>query len=67
MKVAVGAAVAHYTAAILWGNGRLSCKSLYPAASFVRGIGRIKPTERARKRILSDSELQSVWNTAEER
>jgi hypothetical protein len=50
MKVAVGAVVAHYTAAILWGNGRLSCKSLYPAASFVRGMGRIKPTERARKR-----------------
>ena len=48
-------------------NGRLSCKSLYPAASFVRGMGRIKPTERARKRILSDSEPQSVWKTAEER
>jgi integrase len=32
----------------------------------VRGMGRIKPAERARSRILSDDELRSLWKTAEE-
>ena len=30
----------------------------------VRGMGRIKPSERARSRILSDTELQQVWAAA---
>ena len=30
----------------------------------VRGMGRIKPSERARARILSDAELQQVWAAA---
>ena len=30
----------------------------------VRGMGRIKPSERARARILSDTELQQVWAAA---
>jgi integrase len=31
----------------------------------VRGMGRIKPLERARSRVLSDDELRVVWRTAE--
>lgn len=31
----------------------------------VRGMARTKPSERARKRILTDDELRAVWNAAE--
>ncbi len=31
----------------------------------VRGMGRVKPRERAGKRILSDDELRAVWRAAE--
>ena len=33
----------------------------------VRGMGRIRPEERARKRVLSDDELRAVWKAAGER
>jgi integrase len=31
------------------------------SAPVVRGMGRIKPTERARTRVLSDEEIRSIW------
>jgi integrase len=31
----------------------------------VRGMARVKPKERQRKRVLSDDELRAVWNTAQ--
>jgi integrase len=31
----------------------------------VRGMGRVKPKERARERILTDDELRAVWRAAE--
>ena len=37
------------------------------SSPIVRGMGRIKPKERARSRVLSDDELRSVWSTAEKR
>ena len=33
----------------------------------VRGMGRIRPDERARQRVLSDDELRAVWKAASER
>jgi integrase len=37
------------------------------ASPIVRGMGRIRPKERARSRILSDEELRAVWKTAKQR
>jgi integrase len=37
------------------------------SSPIVRGMSRIKPRERARSRILDDTELRKVWKTAEER
>jgi integrase len=36
------------------------------SSPIVRGMGRIKPAERARTRILSDDELRLLWKTTEQ-
>jgi integrase len=63
-----GATMAHSTLAIVrrimaWYAARDEDYS----SPIVRGMGRIKPAERARSRILSDDELRSLWKTAEQR
>jgi integrase len=37
------------------------------SSPIVKGMGRIRPKERARKRVLSEDELRNVWITAEQR
>jgi len=63
-----GAAMAHMTLAVIrrimsWHATRDE-NYLSP---IVRGMGRIKPKEQARSRVLTDDELRAVWSTAEER
>jgi integrase len=61
-----GARTADYTLAVLrrimnWHAGR----SDDFRSPIVRGMARTKPKERARERVLSDTELKAVWNAAE--
>jgi integrase len=37
------------------------------SSPIVKGMGRIRPKERARKRVLSDEELRNVWMAAQKR
>lgn len=63
-----GATAAHMTLAVVrrvlsWHAARDDEYS----SPIVRGMGRIKPSEHKRSRILADHELQAVWKAAEQR
>ncbi len=63
-----GATMAHSTLAVIRRiMGWHATRDEDYSSPIVRGMGRIKPKERARSRILSDDELRAVWKTAEKR
>jgi integrase len=63
-----GATMAHSTLAVVRRiMGWHATRDEDYASPIVRGMGRIRPNERARKRILTDDELRTIWKTAEER
>jgi integrase len=63
-----GATMAHSTLAVVRRiMGWHATRDEDYSSPIVRGMGRIKPNERTRKRILSDDELRTIWKTAEER
>jgi integrase len=63
-----GATMAHVTLAVIRKIMRwhATCDEDY-VVPIVPGMGRIKPDEHARSRILTDDELRRVWRTAESR
>jgi integrase len=63
-----GATMAHSTLAVMraimnWHQVR----DVEFRSPIVRGMGRIKPNDHKRERVLGDEELRAVWTTAEER
>ena len=63
-----GATMAHVTLAVIRKIMRWhATRDEDYTAPIVPGMGRIRPDERARSRVLTDDELRRVWHTAEAR